>query len=173
MLKIADGIDRAIGLLCRATIIVTGITLTVVMTANVAARYVLSTGGFGFAQELPTLLFPWFIMAGVTLAALGGAHMAVEWLYGKLEEQGKVRLFALGNLFIVLSFAVLAWQSLVVADIASAEHSPVLGLPNSIGYYCIAAGSILVAVVTLTATMRVLKLGWAARPVSNIEEMPL
>ena len=39
-----------------------------------------------------------------------------------------------------------------------------LGLPNSIGYYCIAAGSVLVALVTLTATMRVLKLGWARAP---------
>jgi len=173
MLKIADGIDRAIGLLCRAAIIITGVTLTVVMTANVAARYVLSTGGFGFAQELPTLLFPWFIMAGVTLAAIGGAHMAVEWLYDKLDEPGKVWLFALGNLFVVLSFVILAWQSLVVAAIASAEHSPVLGLPNSIGYYCIAAGSSLVALVTLTSTLRVITLGWAARPVSNTEEMPL
>jgi TRAP-type C4-dicarboxylate transport system permease small subunit len=173
MLKTADYIDRAIGWLCRATIIITGIVLTLVMTANVVARYILSTGGFGFAQELPTLLFPWFIMAGVTLAALGGAHMAVEWLYDKLEEQGKIRLFALGNALVVLSFAVLAWQSLVVAAIAGAEHSPVLGLPNSIGYYCIAAGSVLVALVTLTTTMRVIKLGWAARPVCNNEEMPL
>jgi len=173
MLRIVDSIDFAIGWLCRATIIVTGVLLTLVMTANVIARYVLATGGFGFAQELPTLLFPWFIMAGVTLAALGGAHMAVEWLYGKLEDTGRVRLMAFGNLLVILSFGVLAWQSLVVAAIAGAERSPVLGLPNSIGYYCVAAGAVLVAVVTATATLRILMLDWNARPATNVEEMPL
>ncbi|MER8472775.1 TRAP transporter small permease subunit [Mesorhizobium sp. M1328] len=173
MLRIVDSIDFAIGWLCRATIIVTGVFLTLVMTANVIARYVLATGGFGFAQELPTLLFPWFIMAGVTLAALGGAHMAVEWLYGKLEDTGRVRLMAFGNLLVILSFGVLAWQSLVVAAIAGAERSPVLGLPNSIGYYCVAAGAVLVAVVTATATLRILMLDWNARPATNVEEMPL
>ncbi|MER8759858.1 TRAP transporter small permease subunit [Mesorhizobium sp. M0976] len=173
MLRIVDSIDFAIGWLCRATIIVTGVLLTLVMTANVIARYVLATGGFGFAQELPTLLFPWFIMAGVTLAALGGAHMAVEWLYGKLEDTGRVRLMAFGNLLVILSFGVLAWQSLVVAAIAGAERSPVLGLPNSIGYYCVAAGAVLVAVVMATATLRILMLDWNARPATNVEEMPL
>lgn len=173
MLRIVDSIDFAIGWLCRATIIVTGVLLTLVMTANVIARYVLATGGFGFAQELPTLLFPWFIMAGVTLAALGGAHMAVEWLYGKLEDTGRVRLMASGNMLVILSFGVLAWQSLVVAAIAGAERSPVLGLPNSIGYYCVAAGAVLVAVVTATATLRILMLDWNARPATNVEEMPL
>ena len=173
MLRIADRVDYAIGWLCRMTIIVTGVVLTLVMTANVVARYVLATGGFGFAQELPTLLFPWFIMAGVTLAAIGGAHMAVEWLYGKLEDKGRVWLMAFGNALVILSFAVLAWQSLAVAAIAGAERSPVLGLPNSIGYYCVAAGAVLVALVTATATLRILLLGWNARPITNIEEMPL
>jgi TRAP-type C4-dicarboxylate transport system permease small subunit len=173
MLRIADRIDFAIGWLCRMTIIVTGVVLTLVMTGNVVARYVLATGGFGFAQELPTLLFPWFIMAGVTLAAIGGAHMAVEWLYGKLEDKGRVWLMAFGNLLVILSFGALAWQSLAVAAIAGAERSPVLGLPNSIGYYCVAAGAVLVAVVTITASIRILALGWNARPMTNVEEMPL
>jgi TRAP-type transport system small permease protein len=51
-----------------------------VLTANVIARYVLATGGFDWAEEVPEQVFPWFIMAGVALAVQHGGHIAVEWL---------------------------------------------------------------------------------------------
>jgi len=173
LLVAADRIDRAITLLCRFVIILAGIVLTVVMTANVAARYTLASGGFNFAQELPTLIFPWFIVAGIVLAAQMGIHMAVEWIYGKFDERGKTVIFMVANLISVAAFAVLADQALVVAEIASIERSPVLQLPNSIGYYSIAVGAVLVAVVTATACLRVFVNGWAARPQAETEEMPL
>lgn len=168
-----DGLDRAIGLFCRAVIVATGTTLAAVMTANVLARYALASGGFRFAQELPMLLFPWFIVAGITLAAQGGAHMAVEWLYGKFGERGKAGLFVFSHLCAAGSFVVLAYQAVVVARIAGFEHSPILGVPNSLGYYALALGAGLVAVVTILAAIRVALLGFSARPQSNVEEIPL
>ena len=67
-LTVADIIDRTVGFICRAVILLTGLALLVLLTANVVARYVMESGGFRFAQELPERLFPWFIMAGVALA---------------------------------------------------------------------------------------------------------
>lgn len=168
-----DGIDRALGLVCRVIIVVTGTVLAAVMTANVVARYALESGGFRFAQELPMLLFPWFIVAGVALAAQGGAHMAVEWLYDKLADRGKAALFVFSHLCAAASFVVLAYQAVVVAQIAGFEHSPILGVPNSVGYYALALGAGLVAVVTILAAIRVALLGFSARPQSNVEEIPL
>lgn len=168
-----DGLDRLIALFCRFVIVATGIVLASVMTANVVARYAFASGGFRFAQELPTLLFPWFILAGIALAAQGGAHMAVEWLYDKVAERGKVAVFLLAHLCAAASFVTLGWQALIVAEIAGVEHSPILRLPNSIGYYALALGAALVALVTLIAAARVARLGWDARPRSNVEEMPL
>lgn len=69
-------------------------------------------------------------------------------------EATKPRQFARNPVFRRVGLAVIA-----VAAIAGAERSPVLGLPNSIGYYCVAAGAVLVAVVTATATLRILMLG--------------
>ena len=63
-LSVADIIDRSVGFICRAVILLTGLALLVLLTANVVARYVMESGGFRFAQELPERLFPWFIMAG-------------------------------------------------------------------------------------------------------------
>ncbi len=168
-----DGTDRFVGLLCRVVIVTTGTALAAVMTANVVARYVLASGGFRFAQELPTLLFPWFIVAGIALAAQSGAHMAVEWLYDKVAERGKVAVFLFSHVSAAASFLVLAYQSTVVAAIAGVERSPILGLPNSIGYYALAAGAALVALVTLIAAARVAAFGWSARPQTNVEELPL
>src|SRR3712207_8669733 len=48
---------------CRTIIQISGLALLVILGANVVARYLLESGGFRFAQELPERLFPWFIMA--------------------------------------------------------------------------------------------------------------
>lgn len=172
-LSAANRVDSFIATLCRIVIVATGILLTVIMTANVIVRYLSTSGGLDFAEELPTMLFPWFIVAGITLAAQSGAHMAVEWIYDKFDERGKVAVLLFANLVTVASFVVLAQQALVVAEIAGAEISPVLQLPNSIGYYSIAFGAALVSVTTATASLRILSSGWHARPHGATEEMPL
>ena len=87
-LAFANGLDRLITHLCRFIVLVTGIALTVILTGNVVARYVFASGGIDAAQELPERLFPWFIVAGVALAAQAGGHMSVDWL---LEKFGHAR----------------------------------------------------------------------------------
>ncbi|NTA19348.1 TRAP transporter small permease [Agrobacterium tumefaciens] len=176
MKVLLQGIDlasRAVVLFSRFIIIVSGIALTGVMTANVFARYTLASGGFSFAQELPMLMFPWFIIAGIVLAAHAGGHMAVEWLYDKLDGSARLAAFVVANVISIVSFLVLAYQAVVVAEIAGVEHSPVLQLPNSIGYYALAVGAVLVAFVTVAATFRVLRFGWDQRIEIKAEEMPL
>lgn len=157
----------------RFMVIASGIALTVVTTANVIARYTLSSGGFSFAQELPMLIFPWFILSGIVLAAHMGGHMAVEWLYDKLTGTARLGAFALAGAISILSFVVLAYQAVLVAEIASVEGSPVLGIPNSVGYYALATGALLVALVTVAATARVFRKGWEHRIELNIEDVPL
>jgi len=163
-LRLAEVIDLTIGHVCRAAVIVTGVALTVVMTANVLARHLLAQGGFAFAQELPTLLFPWMIVAGVVLAALGGAHMAVDWIYGKVPERLRVPVYLLVQAIVGLSFAWMAWQAVIIAQIAGIQRSPVLHVPGSVGFYSIALGSALIFLVSITASIRVIALGWDARP---------
>ena len=77
-------------MLCRGVLLVTGIALMGVLTANVIARYVLATGGFDWAEEVPEQVFPWFIMAGVALAVQHGGHIAVEWLLGEFRANSAV-----------------------------------------------------------------------------------
>lgn len=156
---LADLVDRVVAAVCRFVVLITGIALTAILTANVIARYVFATGGFRAAQELPERIFPWFIVAGIVLAAQAGGHMAVEWLPNKLGPQGRRSLLLGGNAIIVVSYAVLVRESLHLAEIASAERSPILGLSGSHGYWAMAAGLGLVAIVTIASSIRIAVLG--------------
>jgi TRAP-type transport system small permease protein len=172
LLAAADAVDRAVALLCQGVLLLTGTVLMVVLTANVVARYVLATGGFDWAEEVPQQVFPWFIMAGVALAVQHGGHVAVEWLLGKLGRGGKRIVLLAGHALVVLAYAVLCWQALVVADIVAIERSPALGLPGSYGYWAIAAGCVLLAIGTVTTAIRLALIGPEAMPQPSPEEMP-
>ncbi|MBX4931022.1 MULTISPECIES: TRAP transporter small permease [Rhizobium] len=176
MSRFYSAVDLVAGIIvvfARLVIIVSGIGLTMVTAANVAVRYVSASGGLSFAQELPMLMFPWFVIAGIVIAAHAGGHMAVEWLYDKLDGKPRTTALVVANTISVAAFLVLAYQATVVAEIAGAEHSPVLQLPNSIGYYSLSIGAVLVSTVTIAATARVLRLGWNHRLEIKTEDMAL
>lgn len=149
-----NGIDRLITRLCRFVVLVTGIALTVILTGNVLARYLFAQGGIDAAQELPERLFPWFIIAGIALAAQAGGHMSVDWLLDRLGPRGRRWLLHLANAIVIASYLVLCHQSLVVAEIAKMERSPVLNLPNSHGYWAVALGCLLLALATACSSVR-------------------
>lgn len=169
---IADASDRVVALICRLALLVTGTALLLILFANVVARYVMQGGGFAFAQELPERLFPWFIAAGVVLGAQHGGHMSVEWLLERLGHHAQRLLILGGNLLVIVSYVVLAWQALLVADIAALERSPVLGLPGSHGYWAIATACALLVLTTASISVRVALLGPEALPKPTPEEMP-
>ena len=170
--RAAEAVDRVVALVCKGVLLLTGIVLMVVLTANVIARYVLAAGGFDWAEEVPQQLFPWFIMAGVVLAVQHGGHIAVEALLGLVGREGKRIVLLAGHALVVLAYAVLCWQALVVADIVAIELSPAHGLPGSYGYWAIAAGCVLLALCTLTNAVRLALIGPEAMPQPSPEEMP-
>ena len=172
VLKAADIIDRGIALLCQVVLLLTGVALMGVLTANVIARYVLATGGFDWAEEVPEQLFPWFIMAGVALAVQHGGHIAVEWLLGRLDRAATRAVLLAGHALVIGAYLLLGWLALGVAEIVAVERSPALGLPKSYGYWAIAAGCVLLALSTLTVAIRIAVVGPEAMPRPSPEELP-
>ena len=169
VLRVADAMDRIVSLICRLIVLVSGIALLALLFGSVVARYTLG-GGFAFAQELPERIFPFFIMAGVALAAQRGGHMAVEALPELLPRVGNQILRIIAQLFVIVGHAVLVYVTLQVADISWIDLSPVLSLPASYSYYALAAGSIAVIIATVALTLRLVVIGPEAMPVPNPEE---
>jgi TRAP-type C4-dicarboxylate transport system permease small subunit len=154
-LTLANGVDRLITRLCRFIVLVTGIPLTVILTGNVVARYVLASGGIDAAQELPQLLFPWFIVAGIALAAQAGGHLGVDWLFNKLSPGGRVWLLHIVNAIVIASYLILCQQSLLLAESTWVQLSPVLNIPTSQGYLAVALGCLLLALAAACSSVRI------------------
>ena len=150
----ANRLDSLITRLCRFIVLVTGIAMTMILTGNILARYLLARGGIDAAQEIPERLFPWFIIAGIALAAQAGGHMSVDWLLDRLGPRGRRWLLHLANAIVIASYLVLGQQSMLLAEIAKVEHSPVLNLSNSHGYWAVALGCFLLALATACSSVR-------------------
>ena len=168
LLRAAAGVDAVVRGLCQAVLVTTGAALMIALGANVVARYVLATGGFDWAQEVPERLFPWFIMAGVALAVQSGGHVAVEALLAALPRNGRRALLLAGHALVAACYLVLAEQALVVAEIVAIERSPVLGLSGAHGYWAVAGGCFLLVLGTLSNALRIALLGpEALRPADS------
>lgn len=166
----SNRVDLLVALFCQGVILLVGSALLLMLAGNVLARYVLDSGGFSFAQELPERLFPVFIMAGVVLAAQKGGHMAVETVLAMLGRQGARLLLLLGHAIVIVSYVILSREIILLADILWIDRSPVLGLPASYGYYALAVGTVLIILVTATIAVRVALIGPEAMPIPGPEE---
>ena len=159
-------IDRAIGAACRAVLYVTLAVVFVILSANVALRYVAGTS-LASASELPELMFPWMIMAGVVLAAQHGSHIAVVILTQKL---GAARRWVLagGSLVVAVLYAALAVTAWPLMEIAADERSPILQVPGSVSVGCLVLGFAVLSLVTLCKLPEV----WAGVEVPHGHEDP-
>ena len=140
-------LDQAIGMACRCALYVTLSVTFFILSANVGLRYVMGTS-LAWASELPELLFPWMIMAGVVLAAQGGSHIAVVLLTQKLGA-AKRWVLAAGSLIVAALYLGLCWATWPLLEIAADEYSPILHVPGSVTVGCLMAGFVLLAIVTL------------------------
>jgi TRAP-type C4-dicarboxylate transport system permease small subunit len=140
-------VDRAIGAACRAALYATLAVVFAILAANVALRYVAGTS-LASASELPELLFPWMIMAGVVLAAQHGSHIAVVILTQKLGASRRWVL-AVGSLVVAALYAALAVTAWPLMEIAADERSPILQVPGSVSVGCLVLGFALLSLVTL------------------------
>ncbi|MFO1220576.1 MAG: TRAP transporter small permease [Burkholderiaceae bacterium] len=140
-------IENAIGAACRGVLYVTLLVVFVILSANVALRYVAGSS-LASASELPELLFPWMIMAGVVLAAQHGSHIAVVILTQKLGASRRWVL-AGGALVVAVLYAALAVTAWPVMEIAADERTPILQVPGSVSVGCLILGFALLSLATL------------------------
>src|SRR6187402_3636622 len=103
-------IERAVGGICRAVLWVSTSVIFVILCANTVLRY--ATGAsLQWGNEVPELLFPWMVMAGVVLAALRGAHITTTFLMEKLPFAVVRPLTTLAWLGVAGLYAVLSVQT--------------------------------------------------------------
>lgn len=143
-----------IGLTCRSVLYFTLTVMFVILTANVALRYAMGTS-LSWASELPELLFPWLIMAGVVIASQHGSHISVVILTQRLGASRRWVLAA-GAVLVAVMYLGLSWAAWPLYEIAADEYSPMLHVPGSVTVGCLIGGFVLLAVTTLLQIPKIL-----------------
>lgn len=154
-----SAIERAVVRLCRLVLWLSTVVIFAILVANTVLRY--ATGSsLQWANEVPELLFPWLVMAGVVLAAVHGAHITTTFLMEALPATARRVVSAAGWLVVAGLYGTLAVATFRMLEIVHDEKSPILQLPGSITYACVMSGMALLAVLALQSAWRV----WSAPP---------
>jgi TRAP-type transport system small permease protein len=173
LLRLAGIVEAILDFVCKGIVLLTVGALTAMLTLNIVARYVLEMGGFAWVGELPEQLFPWLIAAGIVLAARSGSHIAVDFALTRFHPRVGRIVALLVHVLVAVSYFVLLVVVLRVAKIAELEHSPLLELPRSYGYFALAFGCGGTTLISLIVFVRVWCHGLDAMPKGNPEDQAI
>ncbi len=147
-------VERGILLVCQAVMWITTTLIFAILCANTVLRY--ATGSsLQWASEVPELLFPWLVTAGVVMAAAHGAHITTTFLMEKLSLALRRHVSTLVWLVVAGLYGTLAVATARMLEIVHDEASPILGVPGSVTYGCVLVGMAMLAVLALQSAWQV------------------
>jgi TRAP-type transport system small permease protein len=146
-------VERAVAALCRLVLWIATAVIFAILVANTVLRYITGTS-LQWANEVPELLFPWLVMAGVVLAALHGAHIATTFMMDAVPAALR-RIVSTCSWIVVASlYGTLAVATFRMLEVVHDEKTPILQLPGSLTYACVMAGMGLLAVLAVQSAWR-------------------
>jgi TRAP-type transport system small permease protein len=158
-----NSLARAIVGICSIVLWATTVVIFLILTANTVLRY---TGGTGlqWANELPELLFPWLVIAGVVLAAEKGSHIATVFLMEAVPQGVQRVVGAAGWLVVAALYATLSKATYDMMEIVHDEKSPILHVPGSVTYACVLGGMVMLALLALQSAWQAWRVPAVAAP---------
>jgi TRAP-type transport system small permease protein len=160
-------LEKAISALCQVLLWISTLVIFVILTANTVLRYVTGSS-LQWANEVPELLFPWLVMAGVVMAALHGAHITTGFLMEKLPAQIRKGVGLLAWLVVSALYATLTVATWRMLEIVHDEKSPILQIPGSVTYACVMGGMAMLAVLALNSAWQL----WSRPASAAVSDAP-
>lgn len=145
---VAARLNRGVAWVCAAILYLTFGAIFFILCSDVFLRY-FKGSSLHWASEIPELLFPWLVMAGVVLAAQHGAHIATTFLADAVHGRTRRVIAAVGHVAIIAAYATLAEVTAQAIPIVADERSPILQIPGSVTYFCLLTGFVLIVLVHL------------------------
>lgn len=149
-------IELAVSGICSVVLWVTTTVIFAILTANTLLRYFAGTS-LQWANEVPELLFPWLVMAGVVMAAVHGSHIATVFLVETVPAAARRVIGVIGWLTVAAMYATLARSTWQLLAIVHDEKSPILQVPGSVTYGCVMGGMALLALLAVRSAWRSLR----------------
>ena len=162
--------DRLIVRLCVAVMIVSVTGMFCVLLAAVFMRYLGIGNLLTWASELPELLFPWLVMAGVVMAASKGTHLSILFITERLHGRWLMTAVTLRAVVVRYVYGRLVAAGLDILPIVADEHTAILGALSAWTYGCVIGGIVLLVVEELFGWLRqVLRPNGARQVVAGVE----
>lgn len=153
---VAERLNRGVAWMCAAILYLTFGSIFFILCSDVFLRY-FNGSSLHWASEIPELLFPWLVMAGVVLAAQHGAHIATTFLADAMHGRARRVIAAIGHVTIIAAYATLAVVAAQAIPIVADERSPILQIPGSVIYFSLLTGFVLIVLVHLGELLHGLK----------------
>ncbi|QEI05234.1 TRAP transporter small permease subunit [Pigmentiphaga aceris] len=170
LLRSIDRTDQAIRTLCTVIMVLAVAGMFFVLLASVFARYAGVGNMLTWASELPELLFPWLVMAGVVLAASRGTHLSIMFITQRLHGRWMTAAVTLRAVVVIYVYGRLTAAGLEILPIVADEHTAILGASSAWTYGCVVGGVVLLVVEEIFGWLRhVLGVSRAAEPVAHVE----
>ena len=123
-----------------------------ILCINTLMRYVLGSG-MQWANEVPEMLFPWLVMAGVVLAAVTGSHITTTFLRDKISPHAQ-RWLSVGVWSVVtVLYGTLSVATFKMLSIVHDEKSAILGVPQSVTFGCVMLGMVCLMLLAIKDTV--------------------
>lgn len=172
-LAFARGSDLVLTRISQAIVFITIAVLLTSLTVNVTLRYALGGGGRSWLSELPEHFFPWMVAAGVVLAAVQSAHIAVDiLLHGLNPRAGRLLAIAI-QLGVAATYVVLGFVAVRVSQIVAIEYSALLNISRRWAYYALVFMSAGVSLASLSLALRVALNGMSEMAMPDPEDSPV
>ena len=146
--------DKALTII-EETIIAVGLGLaTLLLFANVVARYVFETG-FPWVLETVQYLFAWVVLVGAAHGVKAGVHLGIDLLVARFSPANQRRI-CLAGVFLCLGFVVAVLVLSIEYTVKIYQWGDLtldLQIPQWIPYVAIPVGLSLM-------TVRFLQVGW-------------
>jgi TRAP-type C4-dicarboxylate transport system permease small subunit len=148
-----NAVERGVAMACHGVLWLSFVVIFLILVANTILRY--ATGAsLQWAGEVPELLFPWLVMAGVVLGALHGSHIATTFLMEVVPAKIQRVAASVSWLVVACLYATLCVATWRMLGLVHDEKSAILQLPGSITYACVMCGMALLAVLAVLSAWR-------------------
>ena len=123
-----------------------------ILCINTLMRYVLGSG-MQWANEVPEMLFPWLVMAGVVLAAVTGSHITTTFLRDKISPHAQRWLSVVVWSVVTVLYGTLSVATFKMLSIVHDEMSAILGVPQSVTFGCVMLGMVCLMLLAIKDTV--------------------
>jgi len=146
--SLTSTLRKFIDYLASGVVLATTVVIGCTLMAGVISRYVFSNS-LSWSAELPLILFPWLVLAGIVMAAVRQEHLGVDYVVRKFSP-GLQKLVAIVMEFLIAAtMGMLAFQSQFILQFLQYQTTPVLGWSAAWAFYSLPAGAICLLLLSL------------------------